>query len=309
MNRNETFEKRTNERIKMILMNSWSFLKRLFKSWSEDRISSQAAALAYYTLFSLAPFLLICIFIIGMVFGEEAARSQIMSQISNLIGTAAASQIQEIIQNANKPDTAFVTRIISGIVLLFSATGVFSEIQEGLNTIWGVKTNPDAGWIATFKKRFLSFVMVLGVAFLLLVSLILSALLSLLNSYLNYFMSTSILIDLIINDVLSFVIITVLIAMMYKILPDVDLSWHDVWLGAVITSVLFSFGKVLIGVYLIQFHISSVFGVASSLIIILIWVFYSAQIFFIGAEITKIFSTNKGKKIQPSRNAILIKKS
>jgi membrane protein len=297
------------QRAKMMLMSSWSFLKKLFNNWSEDRISSQAAALAYYTLFSLAPFLLICIFIIGMFFGEEAARGQIVDQIGNIIGKDAALQIQEIIQNANRPNTAFLTRTISGIVLLFSATGIFSEIQEGLNTIWGVKTNPDAGWIAILKKRFLSFVMVLGVAFLLLASLLLSALLSFLSSYLNYFMSTTAFIDLIINDLILFVIITLLFAMMYKILPDVDLSWPDVALGAFITSVLFSFGKILIGVYLIQFHIPSIFGVASSLIVILIWVFYSAQIFFIGAEITKIISMDKGKKILPSRHAILIKKN
>ncbi len=288
----------------MILINFWNFLKTLFNNWSQDRVSSKAAALAYYTIFSLAPILLLCISIIGIIFGEVAARGQIMAQISGLIGNEPALQVQEIIQNANKPSTAFITSVISIIILLFSASGVFAEMQEGLNSIWGVKTKANVGLLTQLKTRFLPFLMVLGIAFLLLVSLILSTLLAILSNYLNHFMSTDIVIDLIINHVVSFAIITFLFAMIFKVLPDVDLNWRDVWLGALITSLLFGFGKILIGFYINYFQISSVFGAAGSLIIILIWVFYSSQIFFIGAEITKILSINRGKKIVATRHAV-----
>ncbi|MCL9683864.1 YihY/virulence factor BrkB family protein [Legionella maioricensis] len=290
----------------MLLMTFWQFVKKLFFSWSQDRISSQAAALAYYTVFSLMPILLICISIVGILFGEDAARGEIVAQISRLIDKETALQIQEIILSANKPTTAFYARIVSLVVLLVSASGVFSEIQQGLNNIWGVRTRSDLGWLVKIRSRFFPFIMVLGVAFLLLVSLILNTSLALLSNYLNRFMGTNIFIDLIISHLISFFIITLLFAMTFKILPDVELSWRDVWLGALITSLLFSMGKILLGFYLNKFHIASVFGAAGSLIIILVWVFYSSQIFFIGAEITKIFSLYKGKKIIPSRNAILI---
>ncbi|KTD72719.1 YihY/virulence factor BrkB family protein [Legionella tucsonensis] len=289
----------------MILMNFWSFLKELFNNWSRDRVSSKAAALAYYTLFSLAPILLICIFIVGTIFGEEASRNQILAQASNLIGKEPALQLKEIIQNRAHPTPSSLTRIISFIVLLFTASGVFIEIQVGLNEIWGVKTNPDTGWFAKLKSRFFSFVIVLGIAFLLLVSLILSTGFTLLSNYLNYMISANILMDLIINHLISFFVLTVLFAMIFKFLPDVVLNWRDVWLGALITSLLFTFGKMLIEFYLMQFSRYSIFGAASSLIIILIWVYYSSQIFFIGVEITKIFSINKGKKIKAAENAIL----
>lgn len=285
-------------------MNSWNFLKELFNNWSRDRVSSKAAALAYYTLFSLAPILLICIFIVGTIFGEETSREQILAQASNLIGKEPALQIQEIIRDRNHSTPSFLTRVVSFIVLLFTASGVFIEIQVGLNEIWGVKTNPDAGWFVKLKSRFFSFVIVLGIAFLLLAFLILSTGFTLLSKYLNY-MSTNILVDLIINHLISFFVLTLLFAMIFKFLPDVVLNWRDVWLGALITSLLFSFGKILIEFYLIQFPNYSIFGAASSLIIILIWVYYSSQIFFIGVEITKLVSINKGKKIRATKNAIL----
>ncbi|HHF7364712.1 TPA: YihY/virulence factor BrkB family protein, partial [Legionella anisa] len=170
----------------MILMNSWNFLKELFNYWSLDRVSSKAAALAYYTLFSLAPILLICIFIAGTIFGEETSREQILAQASSLLGKEPALQIQEIIQDRHHTTPSFLTRVISFIVLLFTASGVFIEIQMGLNEIWGVKTNPDTGWFVKLKSRFFSFVIVLGIAFLLLVSLILSTGFTLISKYLNY---------------------------------------------------------------------------------------------------------------------------
>lgn len=290
----------------MTIKSSWIVFKKLLTSLNQDRIPTQSAALAYYTLFSLAPILLICISIAGVVFGEEAARGQILAQIGGLIGNEPALQIQQIIESANKPTAAMWARAISIFVLLFSASGVFSEIQAGLNLIWGVKADPAKGWFMLIKDRFLSFAMVLGAAFLLLVSLILSASLASLSAYISHFMGANVLRDLIISDILSFFIITHLFALMFKVLPDVKITWQEVWLGALFTALLFTLGKMLIGFYLTRFEVASVFGAAGSLIIILIWVYYSSQIFFIGAEITKILSIHKGKKVIPARNAILI---
>lgn len=284
----------------------WYFLIKLFNNWSDDRISSKAAALGYYTLFSLAPILLICISIIGVIFGEDAARGQILEQIGNFIGDEPALQIQGIIQNLNHPSTASFSSLVSIIILLFTASGVFVEIQGGLNDIWGVKVAANKSWLAKLKTRFLPYVMILIISFLLLISLILSTFLSLLSSYLEQFGNTNIYVELLVNHLVSFLIITLLFAMIFKILPDIELAWRDVWTGALITSILFSLGKILINYYLAKFHVFSVFGVAGFLIIILIWVFYSSQILFIGAEITKILYINKAKKIRPTHGGVKI---
>lgn len=255
-----------------------NFISQLLTQFSKNRISSQSAALAYYMVFSIAPILLICISIVGVVFGEEAARGKILEQIGGLIGTESALQIQQLITAANKPH-AFWARILGIIVLLFSASGVFSEIQTGLNVIWGVKA-PNKKWLGLLKDRLLSFVIVLGVAFLLLVSMILSAFFATLSSYISYLMHTDIISDLIISDLISLVVTTLLFAMMFKVLPDVKILWRDVWEGALFTAILFALGKIIIGFYLNQVQVASVFGAAGSLIVILVWVYYSAQIFF-----------------------------
>jgi membrane protein len=264
----------------MILLHFWHFLKKLVNNWSVNKISSQAAALSFYAVFSLAPILLICIFIVGIVYGEEAARGQIMKQVSGIVGADSGLKIQELIMNVNKPRIHFLTKLLSFLIILFTASGIFSEMQQGLNNIWGVKTKKSLGWFSIIKNRLLSFGMVIGIAVLLLTSFLLSTFLALLNTYMNHFMGINILMELTISYLLSFFINTLLFAMLFKFLPDVDLNWHDVWLGALITSLLFSMGKIFIAVYLNQFHIYSVFGAAGFLIVILVWVFYSSQIFF-----------------------------
>jgi membrane protein len=290
----------------MSVKSAKTLIRQLLINFSQDRIASQSAALAYYMVFSLTPIIIICISIVGVFFGEEAARGKILAEIGGLIGNETALQIQQIIEEANKPQ-ASSARIFGFIVLLFSASGFFSELQAGLNLIWGVKA-PNKGWLSIIKDRFLSFAIVLGVAFLLLVSLIISAFLATLGTFISHFMNTSLLNDLIISDLISLGMTTLLFAMMFKVLPDVEIKWRDVWEGALFTAVLFALGKMVIGFYLSQVQVASVFGAAGSFIIILVWVYYSAQIFFIGAEITKIFSTNKGKKIIPMRDAVIIKK-
>ncbi|WP_058533896.1 YihY/virulence factor BrkB family protein [Legionella saoudiensis] len=271
----------------------FGWLHELYTNWQNDRISSLAAALAYYTLFSLAPILLICISVVGALFGEDAARGQILGQINSLLGEQAALQIQEMIKNANHPSTAFIARIFSIIILLFSASRVFSSIQEGLNIIWGVQSNPNKKWFAVVKNQFSSFAMILIFAFLLFTSLVLSAALAVLSSHIDYFVGASIFIELVMSYSFSFLLVTLLFAMMFKNLPEIELKWSDVWVGALITALLFSLGKIAIGFYLNKAQIASVFGAASSIIVLLIWVYYSAQIFFIGAEITKIYTSHR----------------
>lgn len=283
-----------------------TIFNQLIIDFTRDRIASQAAALAYYTLFSLAPILLICIYIAGVIFGEEAARGEVLAQIGGLIGNESALQVQQILDAAGKAQSGQWAKIISVSVLVFSASGVFSELQAGLNSIWGVQADPHKGWFRVIKDRFLSFTIVLGVAFLLLASLTISAFLAAISSYINHSMHINIISDLIMSDLLSLAVTTILFAMMFKILPDVQIHWQDVWQGALFTAILFAVGKMLIGFYLAQVHITSVFGAAGSLIIILIWVYYAAQIFFIGAEITKLFAMHQGKKIIPMRNAVII---
>ena len=282
----------------------WTFSKHLLSSWNEDRIASFSASLAYYTVFSLAPILLICIAIAGLIFGPEAARGEIVAQISGLIGPDAALQVQTMIESASKPAPNLLAKWIGVIVLIFGASGMFNEIQTGLNTIWGVKAKTRHNWLDLIKNRFLSFTMVLGLAFLLLVSLILSALLMAVSAYVSGYIGSDIVIKIILSYCLSFLMITLLFAMMFKVLPDVHIEWKDVWFGALITSLLFSLGKLLLGIYLLKFQIATAFGAASSLIIILIWTYYTAQIFFIGAEITKVITRSKAKRIIPARKAI-----
>ena len=273
--------------LKLIWMNE------LFKNCQRDRISSLAAALAYYTLFSLAPILLICISVAGTIFGQDAARGQILVQVDSLLGEQAALQIQEMLQNANQPSTALIAQIFSIILLLFSASRAFSSIQEGLNIIWGVQSNFKRKWFNSIKRRFLLFAMVLISALLLFASLALSAFLAILSSHINYFMGVNIFLELIISYCFSFLLVTLLFAAMFKNLPDIELQWNDVWVGSLTTSLLFNFGKILICFYLNKAPIASVFGAASSIIVLLVWIYYSAQIFFIGAEITKIYSKMK----------------
>jgi membrane protein len=275
----------------MTLRLGW--LHELYINWQNDRVSSLAAALAYYTLFSLAPILLICISLVGTLFGEDATRGQILEQINVLLGEQTALQIQEMITNVNHPSTAFSARIFSIIVLLFTASRVFGSIQEGLNIIWGVQTNPHKKWFAVIKNQFVSFAMILIFAFLLFSSLVLSALLAILSSHINYFIGASIFIELIISYSFSFLLVTLLFAIMFKTLPEVELKWSNIWVGALITALLFSLGKIAIGFYLNKAEIASIFGAASSIIVLLIWVYYSAQIFFIGAEITKIYTNHR----------------
>ncbi len=293
----------------MNIKSIWQSLKDLAGFWSNDRVSSLAAALAYYTIFSLAPILLICIVLIGFFLGEEAAQGRILYQIDGLVGKEAALQIQTMIESSHQTGKSLMPQIMGIVFLIFGASGVFAELQNGLNTIWGVKPNPDRGWVGLVIDRFLSFSMVLGIAFLLLVSMVLSVVLTAMSGFLVQMFGGGVYILLSLDYSISFLITTLLFAMLFKALPDVILEWRDVWMGAFITAILFTLGKFVVGFYLNNSDLASAFGAASSLIMILIWVYYSSQIFFIGVEISKLLVLKQGKRIRPRPSALWVDKN
>lgn len=282
----------------------WSLLKETFTEWNTDKASRLAAALAYYTIFSLAPLLIIAIAIAGAVFGEEAARGEIVAQIQGLVGREGAQFIQTAIENASRPRAGSIASIISIAVLLFGASGLFAQLQDALNTIWEVQPKPGRGLIGIIRDRFLSFTMVLGVGFLLLVSLILSAVLAGVVNFLGDMLPGIGFLLQLANFVLSFAVTTLLFALIYKVLPDVKIAWGDVWIGAIITSLLFSFGRFLLGLYLGNSSFGSTYGAAGSVVIILVWVYYAAQILFFGAEFTQVYASRFGSRIVPDENAV-----
>lgn len=274
-------------------------VKETFLEWNKDKASRLAAALAYYTVFSLAPLLIIVIAIAGSVFGEEAARGEIVGQIQGLVGRDGAQFIETAIENVSKPEKGTIASVISLVVLLFGASGVFAELQDALNTIWEVQPKPGLGLLGFIRSRFLSFTMVLGIGFLLLVSLVVStALTALINFFGNLLPGIDFLWQLA-NFILSFVVTTLLFGLIYKVLPDVKIAWGDVWIGATITSVLFSLGRFLLGQYLGNSSFGSTYGAAGSLVVILVWVYYAAQILFFGAEFTEVYARRYGSRIVP----------
>jgi membrane protein len=284
-------------------------LKETFQEWNEDKVPLWAAALAYYTVFSLAPLLIIAIAIAGSVFGEEAARGEIVQQIQGLVGKEGAEAVQAMIQNVQRPGSGGTIATIFGVIaLLFGASGVFGQLQEALNSIWEVRPKPRQALMGFLQSRFLSFASVLVIGFLLLVSLVLSAVLAGIGAYFGSLVPDAVIVARILNFAISFGVITLLIAAIYKFLPDVELRWKDLWIGAAVTSLLFSFGKYLIGLYLGNSGVTSTYGAAGSLVVILIWVFYSAQIILFGAEFTQVYSRHRGSGIRPSKHAVKIDK-
>lgn len=278
--------------------------KAAYSEWSEDKASRLAAAVAYYTILSLSPFLIVVLAIVGLAFGKEAAQGEIVDEMQNFVGTQGAEAIQSIIVNASKPKTGIVATLLGVATLLFGASGVFGELKDGLNTIWEVEAKTERGFVGLIKDRFISLAMVMGVGFLLLVSLIMSAGLAVLGKYIGDRLPVPTTVLEIINFILSFVVITLLFALMYKVLPDVIISWRDVWIGAAITSFLFTVGKFLLGFYLGRSGIASAYGAAGSLILVLAWIYYSAQILFFGAEFTQVYANRYGSHIKPGKDAI-----
>ncbi len=284
------------------LKTPWSVTAAALKAFVDDNPFRMAAALSYYTLLSMAPLLLIVIGIGGFVFAEDTVRSEVVGQIRNLIGPSGADVIATVIVNAQRSRQSVASLIIGGGLMLFGATTVFAELQSALNQIWHVKADPGNAVLSYVRHRLLSFALILGIGFLLLVSLTISAVLSGVQNYLGTLEIASVTILEMVNFATSFAFITVLIAMIFKYLPDALIQWRDVWLGAVITSGLFVAGKHLIGLYLGQASISSVFGAAGSVVVLMIWVYYAALIFFFGAEITQAVAQNRNHRVRPNEH-------
>lgn len=273
------------------------FKKAAFEFLS-DRVPRLAAALAYYSLFSLAPLLVISIAIAGFAFGEEAARGQIVGQIRGLVGTVGAKAIEEMIENAGKEESNGIVATVAGVIaLLFGASGVFGQLKDTLNTIWGVPTENQSGIKAILRERFWSFTMVLVIGFLLLISLVVSAVIAAVGNYLSGGSTETV--WQIVNFVVSISVITVLFALIFKFVPDARVAWRDVWVGAAVTSILFVIGKFAIGLYLGKSTIASTYGAAASLIVLLIWLYYSSMIVFFGAEFTEVYSRHESRSVRP----------
>jgi membrane protein len=282
------------------LSESWQVLKTAGSDWVEDKASQLGAALAFYSILSLAPLLLIAVAIAATVFGESTAKGELMEQLTEMIGEQGAGAISTMLDHAQNPGSGIVATVFGLVTLIFGASGVFAQLQTAMNTIWEVPAKKDAGIWDTIRSRFLSFAMVLGTGFLLLVSLILSAVISGIGSYLGDRFPAFEPISQLSNAVVSFLVVTVLFAMIFKLLPDTDIAWRDVWVGALITAVLFTIGKFFIGLYLGKAAVGSAYGAAGSLVVLLIWIYYSAQILFFGAELTQVYARRYGSQSKQS---------
>lgn len=275
----------------------WAMLKQMFRAWLDDYVLSMGAALAYYTMFSLAPLLLIVVAIAGLMFGQDAARGEIEVQLRSLMGESGATAVQELLKSVHKPAQGVVATLLGIAMLLIGATSVFGELQDALDRIWKVPAQGKVGgWIALVRSRLLSFGMVLALGFLLVVSLLVSAALVAAGKWWSPAFGDWVGLATVINALSSFLVVAVLFAFIYKIMPRAHIRWSDVWVGALATAMLFTLGKSLIGLYIGRSGIVSGFGAAGSLVVVLLWVYYSAQIFLIGAEFTWAYANTFGSR-------------
>lgn len=280
-------------------------LKQSFSSWKKDNATVWCAAIAYYTLFSLGPLLLLIISVIGLLFTKTSIEKDVYSQLQGLLGNNGANMLHTLIQRTEKPSASFTGTIIGTIILIVGAAGVFGQLQQMLNKIWNVKQKPKTGIMPLVFNRILSFSMIGVIAFLFLVSLIASTTIASIATYFDRLLPFSPILLGSIDVIFSFCIITLLFAFIIKVLPDVQIPWRNVWIGSLLTSLLFTIGKELIGLYIGHNDVVSEYGAAGSLIVLLLWVYYSSQILFFGTEFTKQYMLAKGGKIIPSKYAVL----
>ena len=275
----------------------WALIKTTFSSWLDDYAPSMGAALAYYTLFSIAPLLLIVISTAGIVFGEDAVRGEIFDQLRDLMGDQGAQAVQSLLASVSEPKKGVAGTIIGTVLLVIGATTVLGELQDAFDRIWRVPEKDKKGGVVTLIwTRLLSLGIILGIGFLLIVSLVFSAAMAALGKWWGPFFSNLEILAAVLNFFLSFMFLSALFAMLYKLMPRVEIHWRDVWAGAAVTALLFMVGKLLIGIYIGKSAISSGFGAAGSLVVVLVWVYYSAQIFLLGAEFTRVYSQAHGSR-------------
>jgi len=285
-----------------------SLLKDAFTGFVDDKVVKLSGALAYFTVFSLGPMLIVIIFFADIFYGRAAIEGTVFSQIKDLVGSSAAVQIQETIKSASLSGKGAVTGIIGVITLIIGATTVFAEIQDSINTIWGLKPKPKKEWLKMLLNRLLSFSIVVSLGFLLLVSLIITGLVEALsNRLLKMFPDIALIVIYILNLLITFGVVTLLFAIIFKALPDAKIKWRDVITGAMVTAVLFMIGKFAITFYIGSSNVSSAYGTAGSLVIILLWIYYSSLILYFGAEFTKAYATTYGGLIKPNQYAVWVK--
>jgi membrane protein len=277
---------------------AYLLFKKACSAWADDNAPSMGAALAFYTVFSLAPVLIVAISVAGLAFGQKAAEGEFARQLQGLVGATGAKAIQAILQNANRPALGIIASAIGIGTLLVGASGAFVELQDALNKIWKVQSPVKSVWLRVIRERFLSFGLVLGLGFLLLVSLVVSAALAAVGNFITPLLPWPVFLLESVNFLLSLGVIALLLAMIFKFLPDAEIAWSDVWMGAAVASLLLTTGKGLIGLYLARSTVASAYGAASSLVIILSWVYYSAQIVLFGAELTHVYSYQRDSRLQ-----------
>jgi membrane protein len=287
----------------------WQTLKETGQDWVEDNASRLAAALAYYSLLSLAPLLVIMVALLGAVLGADAAQGQIVGELGRFVGREAAEGIQSVMLSAQSPRAGIISTIIGAVTLFVGASSMFVELQSALNAVWEVAPKPGRALMSEFRTRLLSFLMVLCVAIVLLGSLVLSAVLSAVGGAVVPWLPGGDWIWQFANFVVSFAISTSLFAVIFKFVPDAEIRWADVWVGAGVTALLFTIGKALLGLYLGRAAIGSSYGAAGSLIALVVWVYYAAQILFLGAEFTQVQARRRGREIKPARNAIRVERA
>ena len=294
-------EKRTS-----FIANSFSLLKQTFSEWLEDKAPQLGAALAYYTVFSLAPLVLLLLAIVGFIFHNDPAGAwrKMTEQMSYFLDKSAVDVVANIAQTASQPNKGMTATIIGILLALFGASGVFGQLQNALNTIWGVKAKPGAGIVGFIRSRFLSFAMVAGVCFLLLVSLVFESLLKGFSHYIQAILPGGIVIALVVYSIFDLAVVVLLFALIFKFLPDVKIQWRDVWIGALMTAIFFAIGKWVLGLYLGSGAAASAYGAASSLITLLLWIYYSSQILLFGAEFTQVYAARAGRALVPAKYAV-----
>ena len=282
----------------------WEVLKETFTEWNNSDATKDAASIAYYAIFSIPGLLIIIIWIAGNFFGQEAIQGQISSQINSMMGNEAAKSVEDIIAGALIDKQNIFMKTVGVFALIFGGTTVFFQLQKSLNNLWNIEAAPKKAFIKFLLDRANSLGMILVIGFLLMITMVLSSMISLLNNYITYRLGleTYILMELV-NYIIGFILVVLVFAFMFKVLPDVEISWKSVWLGAILTAVLFTIGKFLLSLYFSELKPTSAFGTAGTIVLIMLWINYSCMLVFFGAEFTKIYSQKKGYKIIPSRHA------
>jgi membrane protein len=287
-----------------MLRKVWTLAKDTVSDWLSDDAPRLAASLAFYTLLSLAPIIVIAVSLAGLAFGAEAAKGQVAGELGAIVGADAAKGVETVVASAKSPASGTLATIIGIVTLFIGSSGVFGELQFALNRIWEVKAREGRGVWGALKDRFFSFTMVLGVAFLLLVSLVLTAVLSAVGRRFTGLLPGGETLWQVVNFAFSFAMVTALFALIFKVVPDAKVRWSDVWLGAAVTAMLFTIGKSLLGLYLGRASIGSSYGAAGSLVVLVVWVYYSAQILFLGAEFTQVQARQRGRAIEPTGKGV-----